>query len=1158
MTLKLSSFNVEGIVYNTYYALESLKESNIICLQEHWLFSCHKYRLQEIFPNMHNSAKSVDESNHIQAWRVPRGYGGVATLWSNNIHAWVREHREMGNERTVVITLEPIKTCIINIYFPSGNTWCKKDEYAELLAVLEQIVCHFKDSHKVLIVGDVNMDLLKRDYWRDKRRVGLLSFIKRQELTVLSDFTKPTMYAHGDRSTSHIDLVIASDMSLTTTPAVQVEEKVPWNSSVHVPIHIHLATKLSHPPRRPAPKVKLKAYPDVKWNTLDRDKYNTIVANNMEKFQLSLMSPSAASELILLSLHHAAIQSADIKKPVSKPRKKSFMPEVLRAIIKSRQVNRLWNDAGCPGKNHPLSIKRRKTSKSSRAAQRRQESMSRDRKDRDIMEAAPKNQNLMHRIIKSHTRTSNLPKSIMCNGELITDGQTAADAWADYHEDLATPKLRPEWDEDFLARAKSEVASIKVAAEVLSIPITITPDDVRAAVGALNMGKAADPSGIRAEHFAAAREVLAPHLATVLTGIANTEVPAHLKNGRKISIPKKGKSDLYMPNHRGLCITATLGKLLEHVIIIKNPPLHQSDLQFGFTHGCSPVMASLCLTEAIAVAVKEKKELIIAAMDVQKAFDTVNHDILLQSLHQYGMPLEWWSVIQSLYSQATEYVEWEGCHSRQYTIGQGVRQGGVLSTHLFKCSNNDLLDKLERYGEGAYIGDIFVGCPCCADDLLVCANSDSHLQAMVSTTEEFSNTRRYTLHPEKSEISSRSGQAYDIKLYGSSMPHKESVKHLGLQRHLTSNEEIITMKVALGRSTLYSLIPAGLHGATGLSPPASRKLLMLYVLPRMLYGLESLVLTEAQLKMLDQSYLKMLRDGMSLRLGTATEAIYLLMGLYPFRIELHIKVFMLYGAITRLPNDHTLRRLAWRQMTVGSTTKKSWFTYVRKIAALYQLEEIVIKAVVCPWEKRDWKLLISRSVRRQSFFNIIRGAMSKSSLNFMDLTLLNPSTPHHLWPTGGCSARSRLAASVRAKLLAGSYILQYNMARFNQHKVTPTCQLCKSDVEDIPHFLLSCSALESKRKPLLEKITTLIGANKFSTPIQPHHTCFLILNAGTLTHTVQKSDNVNAHVLKHTSIHRLRELVNILCLTLHNSRNFHLAQQEASTAPRKKGSKRRK
>ena len=61
-------------------------------------------------------------------------------------------------------------------------------------------------------------------------------------------------------------------------------------------------------------------------------------------------------------------------------------------------------------------------------------------------------------------------------------------------------------------------------------------------------------------------------------------------------------------------------------------------------------------------------------------------------------------------------------------------------------------------------------------------------------------------------------------------------------------------------------------------------------------------------------------------------------------------------------------------------------------------------------------------------------------------------------------------ATIKAKLLTGTYNLQGNRARFNQFNIDPTCLLCEGEPETREHFLVGCPTLHQQREPFLKQL----------------------------------------------------------------------------------------
>ena len=95
--------------------------------------------------------------------------------------------------------------------------------------------------------------------------------------------------------------------------------------------------------------------------------------------------------------------------------------------------------------------------------------------------------------------------------------------------------------------------------------------------------------------------------------------------------------------------------------------------------------------------------------------------------------------------------------------------------------------------------------------------------------------------------------------------------HLGLIRAEKSENNInISDRISLARRTLYALIKTGVHDSNGLNPTASYKIYQAYVLPRLLYSLETLDLNKTQISQLHRFHISTLRNVQSLPIRTAS------------------------------------------------------------------------------------------------------------------------------------------------------------------------------------------------------------------------------------------------------------------------------------------------
>ena len=109
-------------------------------------------------------------------------------------------------------------------------------------------------------------------------------------------------------------------------------------------------------------------------------------------------------------------------------------------------------------------------------------------------------------------------------------------------------------------------------------------------------------------------------------------------------------------------------------------------LQFGFREKHSATNALLSLTESIKLAIDNGKFGCGIFLDLQKAFDTVNHSILLQKLEHYDIRDNALQCFKSYLNERSQYVTVNGHASEMLPITCGVPQGQSLVPYYFFMS----------------------------------------------------------------------------------------------------------------------------------------------------------------------------------------------------------------------------------------------------------------------------------------------------------------------------------------------------------------------------------------------------------------------------------------------------------------------------------------
>ena len=1055
-----------------------LKDSSIVCIQEHWLWSFEAENvIQGIFPSKGYHIRSVDESDNIDPVATARGHGGVATIWDKNIDPLIQKTND-GNERILVTVINLSKTkryCIFNCYLPAGEGRSAMETYAEDVALIDNLIDKYsKDA--IIIIGDMNADIINR---KGKKEKMLLELLDRHRLQVLNRASSQTpTYEHkGGKGKSHIDYIIADVECTWSDFRILGQDTVvgALNSSPHHPLcaSIHTESLINQRGGNDNQDNQMLQLSRIHWKEVDTDVYKELLSEELKDINFHLLDPGEGLRVLADTISNTASASQKRRPPKKRKAKKKikiWSLSIREAVGNAKHKFWRWKKEGRPGPEHPLTIKKKEASKKLRSVQRKEVARKRAQFLKEIMEAYENDSKTFHKLISMNKRNTEHTSVLMSENQLIHDAEEQRILWASYFEKLSAGSSADITEERTHLRLIREYHNDHHRHEY-----TFTTFDIQKVVKTLNKGKAADLQGITAEHLQQAPV----ECHTALTHIINQiftegKFPDVCKTGFKIPIPKKGKDSKILANHRGITITSLLGKIIEKLIQEATDEAFlpiQSKLQFGFTKGLSPSMATLCLTEAIGTAREEKRQLLVGSLDVQKAFDVVCQEKLKRKLHSTKLPSNCWSLIDTIYQNITETVRWKGGYSPPFVVAKGVRQGAILSTTLYKLYINDLLKGLESAGVGMSIGNTYMGSPTCADDQLLIATTNEDLQAMLEEIKRYSDEHLYSIHPDKSSItklvtSNTSSNDCIFKLGNGVLPETSSFTHLGLEWLKGKSSPNITSRIQQARRAAYALMGAGLHGGNGLSPHVSLKILNTYIIPRLLYGLEAVILTKKDVDDLNFFHKSILRRLQGLPKNTATEAIFILIGAIPITAELHIRILSLFGAIWRSENNNIMKDLAMRQLGRGS--RHSWFTYAINTAQLYNVD--LVSSTGTPWRKADWKTYIQTAIQGKWRQTLLAGKANKSSLAMLDPTT---SSSHPLWTA--CIGKPRLIppANVRAKFITGTYQNMHRSAKWNKQPQNGICHICMHETEDNSHILLRCQGFQEERTTCLLTLTEL-------------------------------------------------------------------------------------
>ena len=324
---------------------------------------------------------------------------------------------------------------------------------------------------------------------------------------------------------------------------------------------------------------------------------------------------------------------------------------------------------------------------------------------------------------------------------------------------------------------------------------------------------------------------------------------------------------------------------------------------------------------------------------------------------------------------------------------------------------------------------------------------------MLSVTYKYACQHRYIIHPEKSVAICKQKKSKAVtdswKLGHRIISNENQTTHLGIIRSSSKETDLnVINRISTARKTLYALMNTGCHGESGINPITATKIYQVYVVPRLLSGLEVLNLTNSNIADLEIFHRKTLRALQSLPKCTANCAVYLLLGTLPIEAELHRKQLSLLHSILRGEN-RTLLDILERRLLPMNYNQESFFCKSQNLLNLYNLPNVETLKILLP-TKLEWKKHVKQAIDQKWYKSLQDEAASKSSMIYCNTNDLKPSTPHQVLKTLDTSMSEIKKAVTKVRMLTGSYILYGRQWQTEEQNL---CKLCYLEQEDVKHIL---------------------------------------------------------------------------------------------------------
>ena len=498
------------------------------------------------------------------------------------------------------------------------------------------------------------------------------------------------------------------------------------------------------------------------------------------------------------------------------------------------------------------------------------------------------------------------------------------------------------------------------------------------------------------------------------------------------------------------------------------------------------VKITYVLSSLIESKKTEGKSVFAAFIDMSKAFDCINRNLLYFKLLKNNIGGKILYAIQELYKDTMSCVQVNGIKTGWFATMQGVRQGDNLSPTLFSIYINDLAVELKNLNLGVKMGDLHICILLYADDIVLVSENEENLQVMLNHVQNWCVKWQMKVNIEKTKVvhfrskrKKKSKFAFEIDNH--KLEISDNYRYLGVifDEYLDFDKCAKTLSEAAGRS-LGSIITKfkqykniGYHTFT--------KLYKTGVISILDYGAS--VWGFGNHKYAQQVQNRAIRYFLGVHKNAPNLAIQSEMGWLNVQYHFYICAMRYWNRLLKMNGERLAKRMVEYQLINFNAN-----TWCGKLCAV--LEELHKVDYII-----DGKLLDLQNIKDDLFY-LMHDSWS-NNVGFKPKLRNYTKFKQDINMENYLVKSTRYQRSLLAQLRLGILPLQVEVGRYYRKPLNERlCVLCSDQViEDECHFLCYCKFYETER----EKFLTVSSNNLSITQVLPPNELFITLMTSDVT-----------------------------------------------------------